>query len=75
MSIIIEMYDLTSKTYYVECPNCKYHVIICNDYRCLKCDECNTIFNILIDNLKYYYDVSYDKNKNDFHKNVLLLDV
>ena len=75
MSVVIDMFDITNKVYYVECPNCCHQVIICNDYRGLKCDECNTIFNILYDNLKYYYNLSYDKNKNDFHKNVLLLGV
>ena len=75
MSVIIDMYDITNNAYYVICPNCHKHVIICNDYNCLKCDECNTIFNFLFDDLKYYYNRYYDKNKNDFHKNVLLLDV
>lgn len=75
MSVIIDMFDITNKVYYGICPNCHKHVIVCNDYKCLKCDECNTIFNIFVDTIYYYYNLSYDKNKNDFHKNVLLLDV
>ena len=75
MSVIIDMFNFTNNNYYVKCPSCHKKVIVCNDYRYLKCDECNTIFNILFDDLKYYYNFSYDKDKNDFHKNVLHLNV
>ena len=75
MSVIIDMFNISNKTYSVECPNCHNQVIICNDYRFLKCDECNTIFNVLFDELKCYYNLFYDKYKNDFHKNVLLINV
>lgn len=75
MSIIIDMFNITNKVYEVECPTCHKKVIICNDYRFLKCDECNTIFNIMFDDIKYYYNLYYDINKNDFHKNVLFYNV
>lgn len=66
MSVIIDIFN--PNDYYINCPNCHKKVIIVNDY--MRCDECNTIFNTLFDDLKFYYNSSYDK-KNDFHKNVI----